>query len=85
MGDSRVERLRQLHQEVAVGPCQGKTTTTAEWEPLLVERCYRRGASAEAIAKRGQISPGTSFLEKPFTRAELTRALQRLTIEPLVA
>jgi PAS domain S-box-containing protein len=43
------------------------------------------GYTAEAIAKHGQISPGTLFLEKPFTRAELTRALQKLTIEPLVA
>jgi hypothetical protein len=43
------------------------------------------GYTAEAIAKHGQLSPGTSFLEKPFTRGELTRALQQLTIEPLVA
>jgi PAS domain S-box-containing protein len=53
------------------------------WPKLRV--LFVSGYTVEAIAKHGQISPGTAFLEKPFTRAQLTGALQELTIEPLVA
>jgi PAS domain S-box-containing protein len=56
---------------------------TERWAGLRV--LFVSGYTAEAIEKHGQISPGTSFLQKPFTRAQLTRALQELTIEPLVA
>jgi PAS domain S-box-containing protein len=56
---------------------------TAHWPRLRV--LFVSGYTAEAIEKHGQISPGTSFLQKPFTRAQLTYALQELTIEPIVA
>jgi CheY-like chemotaxis protein len=56
---------------------------TERWPGLRV--LFVSGYTAEAIEKHGQISPGTSFLQKPFTRAQLTHALQELTIEPLVA
>jgi CheY-like chemotaxis protein len=43
---------------------------------------YMLGYTTEAIASLG---PGTAFLQKPFTRAQLVQALRKLGTEPLVA
>jgi hypothetical protein len=56
---------------------------TERWPDLRV--LFVSGYTAEAIEKHGQISPGTLFLQKPFNRAQLTHALQELTIHPLLA
>jgi PAS domain S-box-containing protein len=82
----REERIEVLLTDVVMPGLSGP-----ELAEVLLERrpqlrvLFVSGYTAEAIAKQGQISPGTLFLEKPFTRAELTSALQQLTIEPLVA
>jgi hypothetical protein len=37
------------------------------------------------ISRNGELEEGTSFLQKPFTRAELVGALERLGRDRLVA
>jgi PAS domain S-box-containing protein len=80
------ERIDVLLTDVVMPGISGPELAeqmTARWPGLRV--LFVSGYTPEAIEKHGEISPGTSFLQKPFTRAQLTHALQELTIEPLVA
>ena len=46
---------------------------------------FMSGYTAEMISRNGELDEGTSFLQKPFTRAELVAALERLARDRLVA
>jgi PAS domain S-box-containing protein len=80
------ERIDVLLTDVVMPGLSGPELAehlTERWPTLRV--LFVSGYTAEAIEKHGQISPGTSFLQKPFNRAQLTHALQELTIHPLLA